>query len=59
MLDIFKTFTMKKKVLITGGSGFIASHLADKLTENGYQVIIFDKKKLNFLIKKISYLLEI
>ncbi len=37
---------MKKTVLITGGSGFIGSHVADKLTEKGFDVIIFDKKKV-------------
>ncbi len=34
---------MTKKVLITGGAGFIGSHLADKLIEEkGYQVSILD-----------------
>ena len=42
---------MKKTVLITGGSGFIGSHVADKLTEKGFDVIIFDKKKSNYLKK--------
>ena len=45
MLDIFIIFTMKKKILITGGSGFIASHVADLLTKKGYKVSIFDQKK--------------
>ena len=45
---------MKKKILITGGSGFIASNIADLLTKNGYKVIIFDKKKANILIKKTN-----
>ena len=31
-----------KKVLVTGSSGFIGSHVADALEENGYQVILFD-----------------
>ncbi len=30
------------KVLITGGAGFIGSHLADELIENGYEVRILD-----------------
>jgi dTDP-L-rhamnose 4-epimerase len=30
------------KVLITGGAGFIGSHLADELLEHGYQVRAFD-----------------
>ncbi|TDH25248.1 SDR family NAD(P)-dependent oxidoreductase [Segetibacter sp. 3557_3] len=33
---------MKKKVLITGGAGFIGSHLADELLENGYEVRVLD-----------------
>ncbi|MCP4110020.1 MAG: NAD(P)-dependent oxidoreductase [Desulfobacteraceae bacterium] len=31
------------KVVVFGGSGFIGSHLADALTENGYDVVIFDE----------------
>lgn len=31
-----------EKVLITGGAGFIGSHISDKLTESGYDVIILD-----------------
>lgn len=31
-----------KKVLITGGAGFIGSHLADELIENGYHVRVID-----------------
>ncbi|MGE0128429.1 MAG: NAD-dependent epimerase/dehydratase family protein [Blastocatellales bacterium] len=33
---------MKKQVLITGGAGFIGSHLADELLERGYGVRVFD-----------------
>ena len=31
-----------KKVLVTGSSGFIGSHVADALDEQGYQVTLFD-----------------
>lgn len=33
----------KKSVLVTGGSGFIASHLVDRLIKNGYFVVNVDK----------------
>jgi UDP-glucuronate 4-epimerase len=42
-----------KKVLITGGSGFIGSNLADKLLANGYQVINVDNFQ-NFYDRKIK-----
>ena len=31
-----------KKILVTGSSGFIGSHVADALEEQGYHVILFD-----------------
>ena len=31
-----------EKVLVTGSSGFIGSHVADVLEERDYQVILFD-----------------
>lgn len=33
---------MKEKVLITGGCGFIGSHVCMKLVEAGYQIVIID-----------------
>ena len=35
---------MNRKILITGASGFIGSHVSDFLTQKGFKVILFDKK---------------
>ena len=32
----------KKKVLITGGAGFLGSHLSDRFIKEGFQVIVMD-----------------
>jgi len=40
---------MAKKALVVGGSGFLGSHVADELTEKGYEVTIFDRKKSTWI----------
>ena len=49
---------MKKnnKVLVFGGSGFLGSHVADKLTENNYDVTIFDKNISKYLSEKQTFI---
>ena len=45
------------KMLITGGAGFIGSHLADLLIDSGYKVVVIDNL-LNGRINNISHLLD-
>ena len=34
---------MKKRILVTGGTGYIGSHTVVELQNSGYEVIIIDK----------------
>jgi len=38
-----------KKTIVFGGSGFLGSHVADSLTERGFDVTIFDMKESPYL----------
>ena len=37
------------KVIVFGGSGFIGSHVADELTNRGYNVLIFDSNQSPYI----------
>ena len=37
------------KIIVTGGSGFLGSHVADELSKRGHNVTIFDKKKSKWI----------
>ena len=45
---------IKKKILITGGTGFIGSHLAEKLVNLGHQVTVFDRYNPVYNIGNLS-----
>lgn len=53
---------MSHNILITGGAGFIGSHLAEKLVKLKYKITIIDnehsgsKKNLSSILKKINYI---
>ena len=40
---------MLKNAIVFGGSGFLGSHVADALSENGYKVALFDLQASRYL----------
>ena len=49
---------MKKRVLITGGAGFLGSHLCDRFIKEGYGVIAMDNLSTGS-IKNIEHLMPL
>lgn len=37
------------KAIVFGGSGFLGSHVADELSERGYEVVIYDRQSSSYL----------
>ena len=40
---------MSKKAIVFGGSGFLGSHVADVLSDDGLDVTIFDRRQSPYL----------
>ena len=40
---------LKSKVIVFGGSGFLGSHVADLLSEKGFEVLVYDQKPSPYL----------
>ena len=47
---------MKKNVLVIGGSGFLGSHVSDALSENSFNVTIYDINKSRWLKSNQKYI---
>ncbi len=46
-----------KKVVVVGGSGFLGSHVADRLSDEGYKVTILDIAKSKWIKKNQKFIL--
>jgi nucleoside-diphosphate-sugar epimerase len=47
---------LNKKILITGGAGFIGCNLSKNLVDKKYSIQIIDKEPINFYKKKFNFL---
>jgi len=45
---------MKKKIVVTGGTGYIGSHTAVELINEGFEVILIDKDNLKSFVYKFD-----
>ena len=43
-----------KRLLITGGTGFIGSHIAEKAVNKGYKVFVFDRYNPNYSLGNLN-----
>ena len=41
------------KIIVTGGAGFIGSHLVEKLVLESHEVIVLDAKTNSYVLKRI------
>ena len=48
---------MSQKVLVTGASGFLGSHIADALSDKGYQVTVYDIAESPYLREDQEFML--
>jgi UDP-glucuronate decarboxylase len=57
----YLTYLKPKRILVTGGAGFIGSHLCERLVQDGHQVICLDnfftgtKKNISHLLGRPSF----
>lgn len=49
----------ERKIVITGGSGFIMSHLAERFVETGREVVLFDNNEQHALYEETKALLSL
>lgn len=50
-----KTQIQTKSILVTGGAGFIGTHLCKRLTEQGHSVTVLDLRAPETVVKGVSY----
>ena len=50
---------MKGRILVTGGAGFIGSHLVDRLESQGYAVVILDALSFGADIRNLGHTVQI